>query len=155
MARLGHRREPLGSRGRLALLPAGFLAAYLMVFGAPASAVLPHLCGGGQPWPRLAGLRLGLRCPRLASVRAGPPGSAVAGTGLTMFTFYAAVFLGLQYWGRVTSLELVGTYVTQAGELLRTLGHRPEWAAAGCPCRGADVVRHLPLPEVARLDRAA
>lgn len=115
-----------------AVLPAFFLTAYLLVFDAPGSAVLPHLTVLAGALAALTGLRLWLRLAMFGE-RSGQAVAAllVAAYGLTMLVFYSAVLLGLHYWGRVTSLDLVGTYVAQAGDLMRALGHRPEWAAAG------------------------
>jgi len=114
-----------------ALLPACFLACYLLMFGAPGSAVLPHLGVLAGVLTALAGLRLWLRLvPVGARARRAAAAAFLVATGLAMFAFYAAVLLGLQYWGRVTTLDLVGTYAPQAGELMRALGHRPEWVAA-------------------------
>lgn len=115
-----------------ALLPACFLAGYLLVFDAPDSAVLPHLGVLAGVLSALTGLRLWLRlAPVGERTRRVVAAALLAATGLAMLAFYAAVLLGLQYWGRVTTLDLVGTYVPQAGDLMRALGHRPEWAAAG------------------------
>ncbi len=115
-----------------ALLPAAFLAGYLLVFGAPGSAVLPHLAVLAGILAGLAGLRLWLRlAPGGERARRAAAATLLTATGLAMIVFYTAVLLGLLYWGRVTTLALVGTYVPQTGELMRSLGHRPEWAAAG------------------------
>ena len=115
-----------------ALLPACFLAAYLLVFDAPGSAMLPHLTVLAGALAALTGLRLWLRlAPFDERSRQAVAALLVAANGLAMLVFYAAVLLGLHYWGRVTSLGLVGTYAAQAGELMRALGHSPEWAVAG------------------------
>jgi glucan phosphoethanolaminetransferase (alkaline phosphatase superfamily) len=115
-----------------ALLPACFLAAYLLVYDAPRSAVLPHLGVLAGTLAALTGLRLWLcLAPVGERARRATAALLLVAIGLAMFVFYAAVLLGLQYWGRVTTVDLVGTYVPQADELMRALGHRPEWAAVG------------------------
>jgi len=115
-----------------ALLPAGFLGGYLLVFGAPRSSVLPHLGVLAGILAALAGSRLCLLLvPIGARARRAVAAALLASTALVMFAFYAAVLLGLRYWGRVTTVDLVGTYLPQVGELMGALGHRPEWAAAG------------------------
>jgi glucan phosphoethanolaminetransferase (alkaline phosphatase superfamily) len=112
-----------------ALLPIGFLSAYVLLFQAPVSAVVPHLCLLGSLCAALAGLRLVL------SVTVGEPlgravcAALVAATALVMFAYYGLVLLGLTHWGRVISAELVGAYAPQSAELLRTLGY-PPWLAA-------------------------
>jgi glucan phosphoethanolaminetransferase (alkaline phosphatase superfamily) len=115
-----------------ALLPACFLAAYLLVYDAPGSAVLPHLRVLAGALAALTGLRLWLRlAPVGESARHAVAAVLLAANGLAMLAFYAAVLLGLQYWGRVTTVDLIGTYVPQAGDLMRALGHRPGWVAVG------------------------
>lgn len=115
-----------------ALLPACFLLVYLLVFDAPGSAVLPHLSVLAGALAGLTGLRLWLRLVPIGErARRAVAAALLAANGLAMLAFYATVSLGLQYWGRVTTLDLVGTYIPQAGDLLRALGHRPDWAAAG------------------------
>lgn len=50
-------------------------------------------------------------------------------TTLTMVTFYALVFVGLTYWGRVPTVDLARTYLFQAKDLLTALGYQPLTAA--------------------------
>ena len=97
----------------------------------PASAVLPHLGVLAGAMAALAGLRLWLQVVTVgARARRGLAALLLAANGLAMVAFYAAVLLGLQHWGRVTTVDLVASYIPQASELMRALGHRPEWAAA-------------------------
>jgi hypothetical protein len=114
------------------VLPACFLIGYLLVFDAPRSAVLPHLGVLASALAGLTGLRLWLRLAPV-SERARLTAAAVllAANALAMLAFYGAISLGLLYWGRVTTLDLVSTYIPQASELLRALGHRPEWVVVG------------------------
>ncbi len=115
-----------------ALLPACFLAVYLLVYDAPGSAVLPHLGVLAGTLAAVTGMRLWLRlAPVGESVYHAVAAMLLAAKWLAMLAFYAAVLFGLQYWGRVTTVDLVGTYVPQAVEVLRALGHRPEWIAIG------------------------
>lgn len=115
-----------------ALLPACFLMAYLLLYDAPSSALLPHLGVLAGTLAALTGLRLWFRlAPFSESTRRAAAAMILAANALAMLAFYAAVLMGLQYWGRVTTVDIVSTYVPQAGELMRALGHAPEWVAAG------------------------
>lgn len=109
-----------------ALLPVGFLCAWVLLFRAPASAVVPHLILVGSLCAAIAGLRLllgltvGERTARAASA------ALLTIASLAMLVYYGLVFVGLTYWGRVISVELMRAYVPQSDELVRALGY-PLW----------------------------
>lgn len=112
-----------------ALLPLGFLPAYIFVFDAPGSAVVPHLyflsglCAG---W---LGLRLVLRVTIGARWATAASAALVAVATLATLLFYGLALIGLQHWGRVISVDLIRAYIPQTGELLRALGYS-SWVAA-------------------------
>jgi glucan phosphoethanolaminetransferase (alkaline phosphatase superfamily) len=114
------------------LLPACFLVVYLIGFDAPLTAVPLHLGVLAGAIAAVAGFRLWLQlAPIGRRARHAVAAVLLTAIGLSMLGFYAVVSVGLQHWGRVATFDLLGSYVQQAAELMRALGHRPEWVAAG------------------------
>ena len=112
-------------------LPAAFLYVYVGHYAVPADAVLPHL--------RLIGLTLAtFALARIAFVAlARSPRAQRLGTAVlaaTLFTilglYYALALIGLEYWGRVISWELMKGYATHLPQLAETLGVSPSLAVA-------------------------
>lgn len=104
-------------------LPAVFLYVYVGHYAVAADAVLPHL--------RLIGLTLAtFALARIAFVAlARSPRAQRLGTAVlaaTLFTilglYYALALIGLEYWGRVISWELMKGYATHLPQLAETLG---------------------------------
>jgi len=120
----------------LCMLPAaGFLFVYRGEYGGQTAAIAPHLWVLGTFIVGTAGLRLLVHAaPLPALVRRLTATSLVTAATLAMVGFYAAVLAGLHYWGRVTSFELVSTYIPQMPDLLRAIGIEPWIAAATATC---------------------
>lgn len=121
----------MGRRLALALtayffLPCAFLLVYVFAYRAPTSAILPHIWLMLGPLAGLIGFKLALSAlPFHDRIRAVLNGLVVLCVALTMVTFYVLVFVGLTYWGRVTTVDLARTYLLQVSDLLRTLGYEP------------------------------
>ena len=103
-------------------LPAAFLALYTRQFFEPAAAVLPHLRLVLALFVALALLRLLLS--RTAPGRAARLAAALAGSAVLalLLAYYVLVLVGLQYWGRVVSWDLIRSYADQAPSLADALG---------------------------------
>ena len=107
-------------------LAMSFLTFYVGHFGAPSTAIKPHL-------GLLATLWAGLVCLRLAAWRWIPdqrgPRWIVAGCIASLLTllalYYGLVLVGLSSWGRVISWLLIESYALQAFDLARALGYHP------------------------------
>lgn len=108
------------------LLPGGFLTIYLLGFNAPSSAVVPHLAVAGGLLAAIAGTRLVLSFAfKNEKARLATSALLVACMALSMLAYYGLVFVGLKFWGRVTTAELASTYVHQMPAFLRSLGYAP------------------------------
>jgi len=100
-----------------------FLAAYVGIFHAPAASVLPHL-------HLLTDGILALALARLALASLPLPRRGLRALSAVLLTaafaalllFYGLALLGLKSWGRITSWELVATYLPQAPSLLDAAG---------------------------------
>jgi len=103
-------------------LPAVFLAIYVQHFGAPTTAVFPHLGIVGLLFLILALLRLSIS--RWIPNTPGRWMAAVLTTtlGANMLLYYVLVLVGLDSWGRVISWGLITTYSAQAIDLAASLG---------------------------------
>src|SRR3712207_2608762 len=94
-----------------AIVPAVFLAIYVLREGAPSESVLPHL---RLVLVLLAAVTL-LRLLAACTIRHGR-GRRAAVTALvslvlgTMVGYYTLVLVGMQAWGRVVSWELIQSY---------------------------------------------
>jgi hypothetical protein len=96
------------------IAPAGFLSVYLLHFGYPASAVVPHATIVAVLWMALATLRVGLRLALPERV-ALPVCAVLLGSSTFALTlYYALVVIGLTAWGKVVSWELIEGYLQQA-----------------------------------------
>ncbi len=102
-------------------LPAAFLYAYVKGYGAPTQAILPHLQVALLALLALALLRLTLS--RALSARAGRLAAALAASAAlwVMIAYYGLALIGLEYWGRVISWDLIASYAAQAPRLAETL----------------------------------
>ncbi|WP_418123386.1 sulfatase-like hydrolase/transferase [Variovorax sp. 160MFSha2.1] len=119
--------------GASALLPSAFLAGYIWIFGAPESAITPHLWVVASLVSALAGLRLAIGLlPLPQAARLTISSLLIACTGLAMVLFYGLVFVGLKHWKRVTTFDMAGSYALQAPDLLRALGYSPLLVTALC-----------------------
>jgi glucan phosphoethanolaminetransferase (alkaline phosphatase superfamily) len=117
--------------GRLALdialwcaAPAAFLLAYVCLYGAPGSAVLPHLRLILDALLAVALCRLVLAILLARAPRALRAASAVllAAALTPLLLYYALVLVGLRSWGRVVSWELIASYGGQAFRFAEALG---------------------------------
>jgi glucan phosphoethanolaminetransferase (alkaline phosphatase superfamily) len=114
------------SLGIFLIIPSFFLAGYLFIFDAPASSVAPHILLIANLAAGVAGIRLALGVvPIRSAVRRGISASLVAAIILAMFLFYSLVFVGLKFWGRVTTFDVAIAYAPQVVELFRALGYYP------------------------------
>ena len=104
-------------------LPLAFLFVYCSRFAAPTDAVLPHLGVIGIPIAAFALVRL-----TLAAFRTPVPVQRLLTAAVTwlllaaMGSYYVLVVIGLEYWGRVISWDLITSYARSAGELTDALG---------------------------------
>src|SRR5690606_26952052 len=104
-------------------LPLLFLGVYVLHSHAPTTSIWPHLFVVAGLIAGLAGIRLILTFLLVGEKVQRLLAAITLSLALIAFTsFYAAVFIGVSFWGRVTTLELVKTYVAQAPELLQALG---------------------------------
>lgn len=103
-------------------LPAAFLFAYIKGYGAPTQAILPHLQLALAALLALALFRLALS--RALGARAARLAAALAAAAAlwTMIAYYGLALVGLEYWGRVISWDLIASYAAQAPRLAETLG---------------------------------
>jgi len=116
----------VGATALLFVLPVSFLAAYVGLLGAPIEAVGPHLWTIAAMAAGLAGARLFLSLlPLSADMRRLLSACLICAVLVGLACLYAASVVGLKFWGRVASVNLVSTYVAQAPALLRTLGFEP------------------------------
>jgi len=105
------------------LLPAAFLAVYVLRDGAPAAAVLPHLRLVLVAFAALALFRLlAARLISHAAARRAAGAIAVSAVLALMLAYYALVLVGMEAWGRVVSWELIRSYAPQALQLADALG---------------------------------
>ncbi|HYL87554.1 MAG TPA: sulfatase-like hydrolase/transferase [Burkholderiales bacterium] len=103
-------------------LPAAFLTLYVRNFLEPVDAVVPHLRLVLALFVAFALLRLLLW--RFVHETAGRLGAALAGSALlaVLLAYYVLVLVGLQFWGRVVSWDLIRTYGDQVPDLADALG---------------------------------
>lgn len=104
-------------------LPLAFLFIYCSRYAAPTDAVLPHLGVIGIPIAAFALMRLTLAA-FTTPLRAQRALTAVAAWLLfaAMASYYVLVAIGLEYWGRVISWDIIASYARSAGELTDALG---------------------------------
>jgi glucan phosphoethanolaminetransferase (alkaline phosphatase superfamily) len=116
-----------------ATLPIGFLAVYVLVFGAPDSSIEPHLWVAASLLAALAGLRLGISLLPIAhGARDAISSLLIVSTALAMVFFYGLVLVGLEHWKRVTTFDMASSYALQTPDLLRALGYSPLLVAGVC-----------------------
>jgi glucan phosphoethanolaminetransferase (alkaline phosphatase superfamily) len=104
-------------------LPLAFLFVYCGRYAAPTDAVLPHLGVVGIPIAAVALTRIAF------AAFATPPGGQRLVTAAMvwallagMATYYVLVAIGLEYWGRVISWDIIASYARSATELTEALG---------------------------------
>src|SRR4051812_18888497 len=99
------------------VLPAAFLGFYIGHYFQPVAAALPHLRLVLVLYAALALLRLLLW--RFARPVVARFGATLAASALlaSMLAYYGLVLVGLQYWGRVISWDLIQSYADQAPSL--------------------------------------
>lgn len=112
-------------------LVAGFLYLYVTHYGAPASALAPHLAFVGSFVAAAIGLRLVASRWLAPGLAAASSAALLSAATLLLSLYYGAVLAGLESWGRVISWKLIATYVPQAGDLIRVLGFAPWLVALG------------------------
>ena len=103
-------------------VPAAFLFVYVMRYHAPAESVPAHLrlVFLALLVTALARLVLAVVVPRAAWLRFAA--TLLVGTLLaTMTLYYGVVLLGLHYWGRVATWELIASYAPQASQVADAL----------------------------------
>lgn len=108
------------------LLPTCFLFSYINFAHAPSSAVLAHFYVVGL----LAAAHIGTRLviillPVTATAHRILTSTFITFILLCLVGLYAGTLIGLKYWGRVASIDLVSKYVKQAPELITALGYQP------------------------------
>jgi glucan phosphoethanolaminetransferase (alkaline phosphatase superfamily) len=105
------------------LLCAAFLQIYVLKFGAPNSAIVPHLILIGS-------LIFFFWCVRLTAyllvssnwVRQAMDVGLFSTFLFVLASYYASALIGLANWGRVTTITLVKVYVAQAALFLDVVG---------------------------------
>jgi glucan phosphoethanolaminetransferase (alkaline phosphatase superfamily) len=112
-------------------LPGLFLLAYVQHFAAPGESVLAHLRVVAMVVLSLIVVRLVIaRLLREAAPRDIAAALAISGVLVLWVTYYALVLVGLQFWGRVISWDLIATYSIQVWHLLEVLEIAPFTAFA-------------------------
>lgn len=106
-------------------IPVVFLIIYLYSFGAPASAIEPHICLVLNVLAALAAVRLLSSLVLKGKIYRAVSAIAVLLVGLCLFLSYVLALVGLKYWGRVTTVDLASTYAKQIPEFLGALGYHP------------------------------
>ena len=107
-------------------LPLLFVFVYVRWAHAPISAVLPHLfiivsIGGG-----VVGIRLLISLlPIKKALKHVLATLVVFSVLFGLVLLYAGVLVGIRFWGRPASVQLVSTYLGQLPETLRVLGYTP------------------------------
>lgn len=108
------------------VLPVAFLTAYVLLLDAPPGAAWLHLYVIGAAAGGLIGARVALSfLPIPSALRRLLSALLMCGVSLALICLYTGCLIGLKYWGRVTTVDLVSTYVAQAPALLRALGYSP------------------------------
>lgn len=108
-------------------VPIGFLVWYTGIHGAPSESILPHLGLMTLVFLSVMAIRmlagqLGLKPIYIRAIGC----AVITSTLLGILAYYSIVAIGLQYWGRVVSLELLLAYSgTQLLGLLDALGLAP------------------------------
>lgn len=111
-------------------LPSCFLVAYVWVAHAPTAAISTHAYVVALLYAMLLGLRLFLALlPLHGTARRVVTSVLITSSVGAALALYAGVFIGLKYWGRVPSVDLVSTYLKQLPALLAALGYHPLMAA--------------------------
>jgi glucan phosphoethanolaminetransferase (alkaline phosphatase superfamily) len=101
-----------------------FLWLYIGRFDAPASAAWPHLKIVSSLWLALACLKLLLwQCfPRSRPARAVVSIVITTALGL-LLGYYLVAYVGLASWGRIITWPLISAYLSQADDVLGSLGY--------------------------------
>jgi glucan phosphoethanolaminetransferase (alkaline phosphatase superfamily) len=111
-------------------LPMLFLWEYARWMAMPASALVLHLVVVSWVWTGFVGVRLLIDLLPLGAVlRRVLASLAIAVILFDFVVLYAGVIIGIRFWGRPASIELISTYAWQLPETLRALGYAPAWAA--------------------------
>lgn len=104
-------------------LPLAFLFLYCSRYAAPTDAVLPHLGLIGIPIAAFALMRLTLAACAAPLAAQRLLTAAVAWLLFAaMASYYVLVAIGLEYWGRVISWDIIASYARSATELAEALG---------------------------------
>ncbi len=104
-------------------LPAAFLFLYCARYGAPSEAIAPHLGAIALLLAAFALARVALAgLVRNASARRVLTAAGAAALLATMAAYYALAAIGLEYWGRVISWDIIASYAASAAELADSLG---------------------------------
>ena len=99
-----------------------FLALYLGRYGAPPSAVAPHLRILADLGALLACVRLAIACCGVSRPVRRAADTLLLGLAFTCLVgYYALVITGLQSWGRVATSQLAQIYLPRGVELLDVL----------------------------------
>lgn len=105
------------------LLPASsFLAAYVLQFNGPETAIAPHLKLVGSLGLAWLGLRLGVEHAGLGRSARVLFQLLYSFTLTLLLMYYAVILIGLSNWGRVATWRMIEVYLGQWRELAAVLG---------------------------------
>ncbi len=103
-------------------IPAAFLIVYCGTFLVTTSAVAPHFWLVGLVFAAFALARIALAAlVRARTARRVAIATLAGGLLAVMLLYYVSVLIGLAYWGRVISWELIASYVRHTPELADSL----------------------------------
>lgn len=115
----------------LLILPLSFLLVYIEWLHAPEDVFAIHLRVVAGVAVALAGTRLLISFLPIGVVLKRVLASVTIGCVFFGFiVLYVGAFIGMKFWGRVASVQLMSTYASQAPATLRALDVNPYWV--GC-----------------------